>query len=104
VLNIDPNDGNVSIAIGGADASGETDFTGTLDGLNRFVSDDVGSQLRFRMVLSNANGFMSGSFIDPDTGRPAVFLGVVFQKQNIAVGYWLGSSLSGYTVVQGNSF
>jgi uncharacterized repeat protein (TIGR02543 family) len=102
VLSLDGIEGNVSVAIGGGDTDGETDFTGTLDTANRFTSDDLGAQMKFRMTLSNANGMMSGSFLDPATGRFVPFFGVVFQKQNIAAGYWIGSSLSGYTVVQGN--
>jgi uncharacterized repeat protein (TIGR02543 family) len=102
VLNVQPFGEDLSIAIGGGDTGGETDFTGSLDPLNRFISDDTGAQMHFRMAFSNANGLMSGTFIDPATGRTVGFQGVVFQKQNIAAGYWLGGFLSGYTVVQGN--
>ncbi len=101
VLNLDEFDGNVSIAIGGADTSGETDFTGRLTGFNRFIPDDIGNQLRFHMALGGG-GMMTGGFIDPDTGRAVTFQGVAFQKQNIAAGFWMGSQLSGYVVMQGN--
>jgi hypothetical protein len=101
VLNLDLNPDNTSIAIGGGDLSGEMDFTGTLDGLNRFVGDDTATQLRYHMGLSNGNGMMTGNFIDPASGRLVAFTGVVLQKQNIAAGFWLGSSLSGYTMLQG---
>ena len=101
-LAVSPMDANLSIAIGGGDAFGETDFNATIDAFNRIFPDDTGHQLRFRMAMSKANGLIAGSFIDPSTGRPVAFHGVVFQKQNIAAGFWLGSFLSGYTVVQGN--
>jgi uncharacterized repeat protein (TIGR02543 family) len=99
-LNLNPN--NVSVTIGGADTAGEVDFTGTLDQFNRFIADDTGSSIRFHMTMSNANGMMTGSFLDPATGRLVLFQGVTFQKQNIAAGFWLGSLLSGYTVIQGD--
>jgi uncharacterized repeat protein (TIGR02543 family) len=101
-LNLNLMPGNVSVAIGGGDTPDEVDFTGTLDQFNRFISDDTGSSLRFRMGLSNGNGMINGTFLDPSTSRPVAFHGVVFQKQNIAAGFWLGNLLSGYTVVQGN--
>jgi uncharacterized repeat protein (TIGR02543 family) len=102
VLGLDLNDGNVAVAIGGGDTVGELDFTGTLDQFNRFLADDDGSSMRFRMTLSNASGMMSGTFVDPATGRTVAFQGIVFQKQDIAAGFWLGNSLSGFTVIQGN--
>ena len=102
VLGLALLDDNVSIAIGGADIMDEVDFIGTLDRLNRFTADDTGVSLRFRMGLSNGNGMMSGSFVDPATGRTVAYQGVVFQKQNIGAGFWLGSLLSGYIVIQGN--
>ncbi len=102
VLSLDLVPDNVSVAIGGADIAGEFDFTGTLDQFNRFITDDTGSSIRFRVSLSNGTGLMNGSFIDPATNRTVSFQGVVFQKQNIAAGFWLGSLLSGYTVIQGN--
>lgn len=102
VLNLDPSSDNISAAVGGADIGGEIDFIATLDQFNRLIPDDTGSSMRFRMALSNGTGLMSGSFVDPVTGRPVVYQGVVFQKQNIAAGYWLGNFVSGYTVIQGN--
>ncbi|MGZ4987126.1 MAG: Ig-like domain-containing protein [Limisphaerales bacterium] len=102
VLNLDVIPDNVSVAIGGADTAGEVDFTGTLDRFNRFISDDTGASIRFRMSMSNGSGVMNGGFMDPATSRTVSFQGVVFQKQNIAAGFWLGSLLSGYTVIQGN--
>lgn len=101
-LNTSATDGNLSVALGGGDETDETDFTATIDPLNRILPDGTGTQLRFRMAMSNANGLITGSFIDPTTGKLVAFQGVVFQKQNIAAGFWLGSFLSGYTVVQGN--
>lgn len=102
VLNLDLLPDNISVAVGGADIFGEIDFSGTLDQFNRFTADDTGASMRFHMSMSNGSGLMSGSFIDPSTGRAVGFQGVVFQKQNIAAGFWLGSLLSGYTVIQGN--
>jgi len=99
-LTLDSNPDNVSVAIGGADISGEVDFAGTLDQFNRFVADDTGSLMRFRVILSTGNGMMSGTFLDPATGRLVSFQGITFQKQNIAAGFWLGSLLSGYTIIQ----
>jgi hypothetical protein len=101
-LNTSATESNLSIAIGGGDSFGETDFTATIDPANRIFADDTGAQMRFRMAMSKVNGLISGSFIDPTTGRAVAFHGVVFQKQNIAAGFWLGRFLSGYTVVQGN--
>jgi hypothetical protein len=101
-LNTSSGDGNLSVAIGGGDAFGETDFTATIDAFHRIFPDDTGSQIRFRMAMSNVNGLTTGSFIDPNTGRAVAFQGVIFQKQNIAAGFWLSGFLSGYTVVQGN--
>lgn len=101
-LNISQTDDNLSIAIGGGDTFDETDFTATIDSLNRIFPDDTGTQMRFRMAMSPVNGLISGSFIDPSTGRLVPFQGVAFQKQNIAAGFFLSSFVSGYTVVQGD--
>ena len=50
-----------------------------------------------RLVLSvaPANGLFTGQFFHPDLNRLTSFRGAILQKQNIGVGYFLGSTESG---------
>jgi hypothetical protein len=49
----------------------------------------------FTMKLMLATGAFTGTFADPGGGKPKAFSGVVFQKQNIGAGLFIGSTQTG---------
>ena len=50
---------------------------------------------RFRMTLTTRTGRFSGAFPDPQTGKPRKFNGVIFQAQDIGVGWFEGNARTG---------
>ena len=69
--------------------------------VNSFGRD--GDRLRFaqttplkcRVSLDASTGLISGSFVHPLTGRAAAIRGVILQKQNSALGFFLGPNRAG---------
>lgn len=60
------------------------------------------SENQLSLSFSSGTGLFHGS-VRPPGGRQATpFNGVVFQKQNSAYGYYLGSGQSGYVTIAGN--
>ncbi len=64
-----------------------------------FSSPNINAQ---RLKLNPANGLLSGSFLNPITGRRTPVKGVVLQDQNAGCGYFLGTSQSGSILLQAN--
>ncbi len=50
---------------------------------------------RFVLNVSPGNGFFTGQFFHPELNRLTSFRGAILQKQNIGVGYFLGSTEGG---------
>ena len=50
-------------------------------------------------TVSPSSGVLTGSVVDPQTGKPVAVKGIVLQNQQIAAGYFLGTSQSGQAVI-----
>lgn len=51
---------------------------------------------KLQLSVGKSEGFLSGSFIHPDTGIKTAIRGVLLQEQGYALGYFLSSGTSGY--------
>lgn len=71
------------------------DVTGTLNVLpnGKMVATQGGGTLKFGM--SPTTGLFKGTVIDPSTGKPQAFGGVVLQKWNSGAGLILGTNAVG---------
>ena len=84
--------------IGEGGLESELQKTATLANNNQIVVPDSNEE-KLRLSISPATGALRGSFVHPVTGRVTRHSGVVFQKQNLAEGYFLGSEQSGFVTV-----
>ena len=101
ILDLADTTSNALIGYMGGGVMLEIDQTATLNASNQITIDLPGED-HLRLGFNLANGLFSGTFINPDNRRLTVFRGVVFQKQNIAAGYFLGTSDSGVINISPN--
>ncbi|MDA7673318.1 hypothetical protein N8615_02880, partial [Verrucomicrobiales bacterium] len=74
------------------------DFTWNVGDKAVFIP--VGTE-RFKLKISQKNGFVSGSYTDKTTGLKITKMsGVVYQKQEIVSGSFLGSSATGRILIE----
>jgi uncharacterized protein (DUF2147 family) len=66
----------------------------TLSGDNKITGDN-----QLTMTISPAKGSMTGSFIDPSSGKRRTLKGIALPKQNQARGFFLGTDESGRVFV-----
>lgn len=103
VLAVPPAVENVVVNLGEGDLESDLQKTATLETNNRFVVLDSDDE-KLRISVSATSGTLNGSFIHPVTGRSTRYGGVVFQKQNVAKGFFLGAAKAGsVSVVPANS-
>ncbi len=50
------------------------------------------------MTITTKNGTFKGSVVDPNSGKPVSFTGVLLQKENFGGGFFLGTSESGNVI------
>lgn len=93
VLVVPQADQNVLVNLREGDLESDLQQPATLDANNRFVIQANDQNLR--LSVSPTTGAIKGSFIHPVTRRTTTERGVVFQKQNLAEGYFLGAEQSG---------
>ena len=98
VLVVPTGEQNVLVNLGEGDLESELQKPATLEVNNRVVIPDSNTE-RLRVTVSASSGALRGSFIHPVTGRPTRHSGVVFQKQNLAEGYFLGTEQAGFVSV-----
>lgn len=87
---------NGALALTGGDlpSPGSVDQTVTLDSANRvLLANPALPQLR--VVVLPTTGVFIATFIHPMTGKPALARGVIFQRKNTGLGYFLGADDSG---------
>ncbi len=93
VLAVPQADQNILVNLRAGDLESELQQPGTLDANNRFVIQ--ANDQKLRLSVSPSTGAIQGSFVHPITGRITKERGAVFQKQNLAEGYFLGTAQSG---------
>ncbi|MEO7676929.1 MAG: hypothetical protein ABIV39_09230, partial [Verrucomicrobiota bacterium] len=98
VLSVPQQDDNVVVNLANGDLDNELQEIATLERNNQFVVTP-GNSSKLRLAISASTGSLRGSFIHPVTGRNTTHRGVVFQKQNLAQGYFLGTGESGFVSV-----
>jgi hypothetical protein len=82
--------GELMLAGGGLQSS----LTNSLTlGLNNRATAPSGAQLT--LTITPSTGLFKGSTLNPETGKPVSFQGILFKKANIGVGYFLGADQSG---------
>jgi len=62
-------------------------------GLNNRVSVPAGSKLT--LTITTSSGLFKGTALNPETGKTVPFQGMLFEKANIGIGYFLGTDQSG---------
>ena len=95
ILNLENSPQNGVIFLGEGNFGPSLNFPATLLASN-VVQTAATTPKAFKFTITPSTGFFSGSFLHPATNKAAVFSGVVFQKQNLATGYFPGSDKSGY--------
>jgi hypothetical protein len=98
VLTVPPVEQNVVVNFGEGDLDSELQKPATLELNNRLVVPDSNDE-KLRLSITSSSGAFRGSFVHPVTGRRTFHSGVVFQKQNLAEGYFLGTEQSGFVSV-----
>lgn len=97
-LAVPPVEENVVVNLGEGDLDSELQKSGTLETNNRFVVPNANDE-KLKVSITSSSGAFRGSFVHPVTGRKTLHSGVVFQKQNLAEGYFLGIDQSGFVSV-----
>ncbi len=97
VLEVSDGEENVVINLGDGDLTTELQQPARLGTANKLVVPPSSENLR--ASISTSSGALKGSFIHPVTGRTTKHRGVIFQKQNLAEGYFLGAEQSGFVSV-----
>ncbi|MBK8000003.1 MAG: matrixin family metalloprotease [Verrucomicrobia bacterium] len=72
------------------------DYTFTLSADNKVTSTNAGFSLSF----TTASGLFKGSFTDPETLRKRAFSGVLLQNAGTGSGYFAGTNLSGWVLIE----
>jgi WD40 repeat protein len=98
VLSVIPGEQNVLINLGEGDLDSELQKAATLENNNKIVVPDSNDE-KLSVSVSASSGSLHGSFLHPVTGRKTRHSGVVFQKQNLAEGYFIGPDQSGFVSV-----
>ncbi len=98
VLAVPQREGNVVVNLANGDLENDLQEMATLEPNNQFVVTPSDTA-KLRLSISGASGELKGSFIHPVTRRNTSHRGVVFQKQNLAQGYFLGTGQSGLVSV-----
>lgn len=99
VLDVPDAAANVVVSYSGGGNDGTLTEAGTLDTSGRLFLATPGSD-NLRAAFAPATGAFGGAFINPANHRLTAFHGIVLQKQNIAAGYFLGTSDSGNITIR----
>jgi hypothetical protein len=86
--------GTISVSGGNLDGASFTNVF-TLLGDNEIVGDN-----QLNLSISTSKGALTGSFVDPISGRKRTVKGIALPKQNQARGFFLGSDESGRVFVE----
>ncbi len=101
VLEVEEGENNVLVNLGSGDLETEVQRPVTLGSNNQFKVNPPADD-KLRITVSAATGSLRGSFIHPVTGRTTKHQGVIFQKQNLAQGFFLGSAQAGFVAIVPN--
>jgi hypothetical protein len=85
--------GNSKVVLNGGDLSAPITNAVSWGSDNKIVSEKSSSPVK--LSLTAASGLFKGTVTDPTTGRPVSFQGVIFERYNVGLGYFLGGSQSG---------
>jgi hypothetical protein len=55
---------------------------------------------RLNLSINLGTGFFKGGMVNPETGKPIAFQGVVLQEQNIGIGMFMGTNQSGGMILE----
>ena len=94
ILNVPEGENNLMVNLENGDLENELRRPFTL-GANNQMKTSEPTEERLRVSMTASSGAFRGSFVHPATRKNATFRGVVFQKQNMAQGFFLGSTQSG---------
>jgi hypothetical protein len=89
-----PDNGALALAGGNLPSPGSVDQTVTIDAANR-VSLANPALPNLRVFVRPATGVFLATFIHPMTGKSALVRGIIFQRQNTGLGFFLGADESG---------
>ena len=98
VLTVPEIEDNILVNLDHGDLESGLQQPVTLGPNNRFTITDAGEE-KLRIAVSASSGSLQGSFIHPVTGKTTKHRGIIFQKQNLAEGYFLGTAQSGVVLV-----
>ncbi len=59
------------------------------------ITVSTNQTIRLALAVSPSSGLLIGRFVHPETSTPSLFKGVVLQKQDLAGGYFLGTTRGG---------
>lgn len=98
VLEVPAGEDNVLVNFGAGGLESELQHPATLEPNNQIIVSQTSDE-KVRVGVTPTTGALRGSFIHPVTRRMTSHRGVVFQKQNLAEGYFLSTSESGFVSV-----
>jgi hypothetical protein len=84
---------NLVLDLADGDLDSDLDIPATL--LKNKVTASSDDIQNLKLSISKSSGLVNGSFVHPVTGAKTKTQGVVFQKQNLSGGYFLGTEESG---------
>lgn len=93
-------DGNAKLTIDEGNIVNPIIKSATYDDSNKVIITTPGTD-SVSLNINTKTGTFSGSFLHPVSSKRTPINGVLFQKQNIGVGSFLGSSISGVTIQTG---
>ncbi|HEV7405802.1 MAG TPA: CAP domain-containing protein [Chthoniobacteraceae bacterium] len=94
-----PNNGALALDGGNLPSPGNVDQTVTIDAANHVTLANPALP-GLRVLVSPTTGIFLASFVHPMTGKVAWARGVIFQRQNAGLGYFLGADDSGTAALE----
>ncbi len=101
ILDVAPAADNGALALAGGNlpSPGSVDQTVTIDAANH-VSLANPALPGLRVIVSPSTGVFIATFIHPMTGKAALVRGIIFQRQNAGLGFFLGTDDSGSAALE----
>ena len=85
---------NGVVLLAGGNLGAVTTNAVILDELNK-IAVDPGSTNKLALKVATSSGLISGSFTHPQTLKKSTLKGVLLQRQNLGIGFFLGTNQSG---------
>ena len=96
VVSVAATENNATLRLGDGNLSDPIVQSATLEATNR-VRVLQPTVRGLQVTIDPGTGFFRGSFVHPTTRTRTALGGVIFQKQNFGVGFFLGADRAGYT-------